>query len=118
MKAIYGVCAWAVTLLLLAFVAGPLPTESRAAGAKATTPPKPQQLYGNVVSCDEKTLIVRSRKGEEFKFSINIESQFGPKGSSMNITHFKAGNHVQVTYVRNRNERVLKQVVHVVKHIN
>jgi len=118
MKRTNKLFAWTVTALLLAFINGPLATEVRAASAKPAVPPKPQQLNATVVSCDEKTLTVRTRKGEELKLTINIETQFGPKGTLKGPVDFKAGNHVQVTFVRSHGERILKQVVHVVRHIN
>lgn len=117
MKIIQRLFAWTVTALLLASISGPLATEAHAA-TKPAALPKPQQINATVVSCDEKTLTVRTRKGEELKLTINIESQFGPKGTLKGPVDFKAGNHVHVTFVKDHGERVLKQVVHVVKHIN
>lgn len=109
--------AWIVAGLLLTFMAGPPVTETRAASAKPAVPPKQYQLNGSVVSCDEKALVVRIKKGEEIKFTITIETQFGPKGAIKNADDFKPGNHVKVTYVRERGERILKQVVPVVTHV-
>ncbi|MBI5685906.1 MAG: hypothetical protein HZC54_12610 [Verrucomicrobia bacterium] len=102
---------------VLAFLCGLPVTETLAAGAKSV-PPKPQQIRGSVVSCDEKALILRAGKGEEIKFTITMESRFGEKGAIKSAADFKPGNHVLVTYVRTREGRILKQVVHVVKHIN
>ncbi len=118
MKTTNVLFAWMVSGWLLGCMVGPLVMEAHAAGAKPAAPPKQQQLSGSVVSCDEKALIVRVRKGEEIKFNITIETKFGEKGAIKSAADFKSGNHVRVTYVRSRGERTLKQVVHVVKHIN
>ena len=118
MKITNRLFAWTVTALLLTFINGPPAIEVRAASAKPAVPPKPQQFNATVVSCDEKTLTVRTRKGEEIKLTINIESQFGPKGSFKGAVDFKAGNDVRVTIVRCHCERILNQVVPVVKHFN
>lgn len=103
---------------MLASVVGTWVVETHAAAAKPATPPKQEQLSGSVVSCDEKTLVVRVKKGQEFKFSITDETKFGEKGEIKSAADFRAGNHVRVTFVRNHGERILKHIVPVVKHIN
>jgi hypothetical protein len=109
--------SWITAASLLAVVMV-LPSPETRAAAKAAPAPKPQQLNCSVVSCDEKVLVVRIKKGEEIKLSITAETKFGEKGAIKSAADFKPGNHVHITYVRNRGERVLKQIVHVVKHIN
>ncbi|OHE79862.1 MAG: hypothetical protein A2107_03050 [Verrucomicrobia bacterium GWF2_62_7] len=118
MKTTNGLFAWIATGCLFTSLIGLPLTETQAASRKPVAPPKQQQISGSVVSCDEKVLTVRVRKGEEIKFNITIETKFGEKGAIKSAADFKPGNHVRVTYVRSRGERTLKQVVHVVKHIN
>ncbi len=109
---------WIVAGLLVAFMAGPPVTETLAASTKPTVPPKQQQLSGSVVSCDENELVVRSKKGKETKLTITIETQFGPKGAIKNAADFKPGNHVQVTYVKGDDGKlVAKQVVPIVTRV-
>ena len=109
---------WIVSVGLFIFLWGGWAGEAHAAAAKPAAPPKPQQLRGSVVSSDEKMVVVRVRKGEEVKFSVTSESRFGAKGEIKTAADFKPGNHVEVTYIRSRGGRILKQIVTVVKHIN
>lgn len=117
MKTMHKLFSWIITGCLLALLCGPAVTEASAANKKTAAPQKEQQTRGTVVSCDEKTLVLRVGKGAEVKFDITIETKFGDKGGK-SYGDFKAGNHVQVTYVKGHGGRTLKQIVHVVKHIN
>ena len=109
---------WIIGALLFASVAWPWTVEVGAGEAKTTAPPKQHQLSGSIVSSDEKTLVVRSKKGKETRFTITIETKFGPKGAIKNADDFKPGNHVQVTYVReSEGELVVKQVVPVLTRV-
>ena len=118
MKTLNRIGGWMAGAWLLALVCGLPAMDAQGAAAIKKAPPKQQQARGSVVSCDEKMLILRVKKGEEIKFKITEESKFGDKGAIKTHADFKAGNHVLVTYVASRGERILKQVVAVVKHIN
>ena len=108
------VCGWLFAFILALPVTGAQP-----AGGKQAAQQKPRQASGSVVNCDDKTLVIRIRKGEEVKFIITSETRFGSKGSIKSAADFKPGNHVQVTYVRGQGgDRILKQVVPVIKHID
>ncbi len=104
---------------LFAFsVALPVPG-AQAAGGKPAAQQKTHQIRGSVVSCDDKTLVVRINKGQEIKFIITSETKFGSKNSAKDSPDFKSGNHVQVTYVKGHgDDRIAKQVVHVVRHVH
>ncbi|MBI5396111.1 MAG: hypothetical protein HZA91_12515 [Verrucomicrobia bacterium] len=89
-------------------------SEVRAAAPKKPASQKTHERIGNVVSVDSSHILIRTKKGEEFKFFVTAATIFGDKSQPKKPEEFKAGNIVRVIYGRGEgNQITAKQVIQV-----
>lgn len=101
--------------LLLAMLQGSW-GEAHAASHRKPVSNKTHERIGNVVSVDSSHILIRTKKGEEFKYFVTPATIFGEKNSGKMATDFKPGNLVRIIYGQGEGNQITARQVLLVIH--